>query len=105
LVDANPLMDFDELLFVRRLTYQSNHYYTDYINGCRYFGGNGCALTLRSGSVRELAPKLRDGIFGRYDLDFDSRRVVFDHKRKLGEGFRLWEVGVDGGQRSWRPWS
>ncbi|HJN15240.1 MAG TPA: hypothetical protein QGH10_07120, partial [Armatimonadota bacterium] len=96
LVDANPLIDFDEVLFVRRHTYQSNHYYTDYINGCKNFGGNICRLSLGSGEVTELAPELAEGIFGRLDLDFDGKRIVFDHKARIGEGFRVWEVGVDG---------
>jgi len=96
LVRDNPLMRFGKLLFVKRYTYQSNHYYTDYINGCRYFGGNLCALDLGTGEVVELAPSLAGGIFGRFDLSFDGKRVLFDHKRAIGEGFRIWEVGVDG---------
>jgi hypothetical protein len=96
LVTDNPLLDFDQLLFVKRRTYQSNHYYTDFINGCRDFGGDVCVLSLKDGSVRELAPELGGGIFGRFDLDFDAGHVVFDHKRRIGEGFRLWEVSADG---------
>ncbi len=96
LVDANPLMRFDRLLFVRRYTYQSNHYYTDYINGCVHFGGNLCVLSLEDGSVTELVPSLAGGIFGRFDLSFDGQRVVFDYKKAIGEGFRIWEVGIDG---------
>jgi hypothetical protein len=96
LVSANPLLQCEELLFVRRYTYQSSHYYTDFIDGCLHFGGNLCALSLADGKVRELAPQLDGGIFGRYDLSFDGRRVVFDYKARPGEGFRIWEVGVDG---------
>jgi hypothetical protein len=96
LLAANPLLRCGRLLFVRRYTYQSNHYYTDYINGCEHFGGNLCVLSLADGRVTELAPQLTGGIFGRYDLSFDGRRVVFDYKAKIGEGFRIWEVGVEG---------
>ena len=46
--------------------------------------------------VTELVPQLAGGIFGRFDLSFDGRRVVFDYKARTGEGFRIWEVGVDG---------
>ena len=95
LVKANPLLKCGKLLFVKRYTYQSSHYYTEYIDGCLHFGGNLCVLSLADGSVRELAPKLKGGIFGRYDLSFDGRRVVFGYKAKAGEGFRIWEVGVD----------
>ncbi len=96
LVRKNPLLNFDDLLFVKRYTYQSNHYYTDYINGCKHFGGNLCALSLSDGKVTELAPKLNGGIFGRFDLSFDGRRIVFDYKSTIGEGFRIWETGIDG---------
>ena len=90
------LLDFDKLVFVKRYTYQSNHYYTDFINGCENFGGNICVLSLKNGKVTELVPSMRHGIFGRYDLSFDGKRVVFDWKETIGKGFRIYEVGVDG---------
>lgn len=84
------------LLFVRRSTFQSSHYYTDFIDGCVRFGGNLCLLSLADGSVRELVPELSHGIFGRCDLSYDGRRVVFGWKERIGVGFRIWEVGIDG---------
>jgi hypothetical protein len=86
----------EKLLFVKRYTYQSSHYYTDFIDGCENFGGNICILSLKDGTVTELVPSLKDGIFGRYDLSFDGKRVVFDWKEKTGKGFRIYEVGIDG---------
>jgi len=97
LVTANPLLRCGRLLFVKRYTFQSSHYYTDFIDGCRFFGGNLCILSLADGRVTELVPELKDGIIARYDLSFDGRRVLFDYKPGNGEGFRIWEVGVDGG--------
>ncbi len=85
-----------EVLFVRRYTLQSSHYYTDFIDGCRHFGGNLCVLSLVDGSVRELAPELSHGIFGRCDLSYDAQTVVFGWKDNLNVGFRIWEVGIDG---------
>ena len=96
LVTGNPLMAFDKLLFVKRPTYQSSHYYTDYIDGCVHYGGNLCVLSLRDGKVTELVPKLNGGIFGRYDLSFDAKRVLFDYKAAPRKGFRIYEIGVDG---------
>jgi len=90
------LPDVEEILFVRRYTMQSSHYYTDFIDGCRHFGGNLCVLSLADGSVLELAPKLAHGIFGRCDLSFDGKLVVFGWKENLDVGFRIWEVGIDG---------
>jgi len=96
LVAENPLLDFGRLLFARRKTYQSSHYYTEYIDGCKYYGGNLCVLDLKSGQVTELAPQLSGGIFGRFDLSYDARHVVFDYKKGPGQGFRIYEVGTDG---------
>ncbi|MBW8016388.1 MAG: hypothetical protein FVQ82_09390 [Planctomycetes bacterium] len=86
----------DELVFVKRDTYQSNHYYTDHINGCRFFGGNICILNLNNGSVREIVDSMKHGIFGRIDLSFDAKKIVFAWKEKIGVGFRIYEVNVDG---------
>jgi len=95
-IAENPLLSFDKLLFVRRYTYQSSHYYTDYIDGCRLFGGNVCILDIATGQVTDLVPELDGGIFGRFDLSFDAKRIVFDYKSAIGKGFRIYEVGIDG---------
>jgi len=96
LVKDNLLIDFDQVLFVKRYTYQSSHYYTDFIDGCDNPGGNLCILSLKDGSVTEIVPSMNYGIFGRYDLSFDGKRIVFDWKESLEKGFRLYEVGIDG---------
>ncbi|MCP4452542.1 MAG: hypothetical protein GY809_13865 [Planctomycetes bacterium] len=90
------LPDVDEILFVRRYTLQSSHYYTDFIDGCRHFGGDLCVLSLDDGRVRELAPSLSHGIFGRCDVSYEAKTVVFGWKENLDVGFRIWEVGLDG---------
>jgi hypothetical protein len=95
-LDAGPLSAIDKIVFVKRDTYQSNHYYTDFINGCEYFGGNICVLSLKDGSVREIVPSMKHGIFGRFDLSFDGKKIVFGWKDKIGVGFRIYEVNVDG---------
>ncbi|MHC4266317.1 MAG: hypothetical protein ACYSUK_10350, partial [Planctomycetota bacterium] len=79
----------DKLLFVKRYTFQSSHFYTDFIDGCVNFGGNLCILDLNAGQVKELVPSMRHGIFGRYDLSFDGKRIVFGWKEKIGKGFRI----------------
>lgn len=96
LLTDNPQLEFDKIVFVKRYTYQSSHYYTDFIDGCEKFGGNLCTYDLRSGKVSELVPSMRHGIFGRYDLSFDGKQLVFAWKEKEGVGFRLYEVGIDG---------
>ncbi|MHC4638215.1 MAG: TolB family protein, partial [Planctomycetota bacterium] len=93
---ASPLFDFDKLLFTKRYTYGSNHYYTDFINGSQKFGGNICVLSLSEGKVTELVPQFEGGIFGRFDLSFDGKRVVFGYKAAIGKGYRIYEIGIDG---------
>ena len=96
LVVRNPLLRDLQLLFVKRHTYDSRHYYDDYYNGVRKFGGNLCVLNLADGQVRSVVPELAGGIFDRYDLSFDGSRIVFGYRPPRPEGFRIYEVGVDG---------
>ncbi|MGL6195443.1 MAG: hypothetical protein ACRC2T_11540, partial [Thermoguttaceae bacterium] len=86
----------DSIVFIRRKAFQSSHYYTDFIDGCVHFGSDLCVLNLKDGTVRELAPSLKEGMIGRCNLSFDGKKVIFDYKAKIGEGFRIWEVGIDG---------
>jgi len=90
------LLDFDQIVFVKRPTYNANHYYTEFINSKWKPGGNLCLLSLKDGSVRELAPQLKDGVFERFDLSFDAKRVVFAWKCAAQEGYRIYEVNIDG---------
>jgi len=96
LVEQNPLLRDQSLLFVKRYSYDSRHYYDDYYNGIRQFGGSLCELSLDEGAVRDILPELNEGIFDRYDLSFDAKRVVFGYRRPLPEGFRVWEANLDG---------
>jgi len=88
----------EQILFVRRYTLQSSHYYTDFVDGCRHFGGNLCLLSLADGKVTDILSDtpLTEGIIGRCDLSYDGKRVVFGHKQRIGEGCRIWEGNVDG---------
>jgi hypothetical protein len=86
----------EKILFVKRFTYNSNHYYTEYLNTKWMPGGNLCILSLRSGEVEELAPSLAGSVFGAFDLSYDARRVVFACKTSPATGYRLYEVGIDG---------
>jgi hypothetical protein len=95
LVDLNPLLRDSQIVFVKRYTYDSKHYYDDFQHISRW-GGNLCVLSLADGQVRELVPELAGGVFDRFDLSFDAQRIAFGYRRPEREGFRLWEVGVDG---------
>jgi hypothetical protein len=96
LVAKNPLLAGKKLLMVKRYTYDSNHYYDEFIAGIRRFGGGFFVLSLADGTVAELAPALGEGIVDRYDLAYDARRIVFDYKPHKSGGFRIYEVAADG---------
>ncbi len=105
----------DEVLFVRRNTFPSSHYYTDFIDGSTYFESNLCVLNLKTGAVREILKtnlfpegffdpeKMKSaaegsipGVISRCQLSFDAAKVIFDLKPRPNEGFRIWEVNLDG---------
>ncbi|NQT15690.1 MAG: hypothetical protein HQ582_23235, partial [Planctomycetes bacterium] len=92
---ADPLMNFKKLVFVKRQTYHSSHFYTDFIDGCGRYGGNLCVLDMKTKKVTDLIPEMKDGIFGRFDLHFDAKKIVFDWKKAPKEGFRIYEIGID----------
>ncbi len=95
LVDLNPLLRNAEITFVKRYTYNSKHYYDDFQHITRW-GGNLFALRVADGRLREIAPQLAGGLFDRYDLSFDGKRIVFGYRRPKPEGFRIYEIGADG---------
>jgi hypothetical protein len=97
LITRNPLLAGKKLLFVKRSTYDSNHYYDEFVAGIRRFGGGLFTLSLAEGRFAAVSPSLAEGLIDRYDLSFDARRVVFDYKRAKPEGFRIYEMDVDGG--------
>ncbi len=84
----------EKLVFIKRLTFHSSHFYTDFIDGCDRFGGNLCVLDLETGKVRDLVPEMKDGIFGRFSLHFDADKIVFDWKEGTAKGFRIFEIDI-----------
>ena len=92
----NPLRNFDKILFAKRSTFTSSHFYTDHIDGARRLGGNLSILDLKSGKVTDLLGEMSRGTFGRFDLSFDATKVVFDWKGGPDKGFRIYEVSIDG---------
>ncbi len=97
LVVRNPLLAGKKLVFVKRYTYDSDHYYDEFIAGIRRFGGGLYQLSLSDGAVTEIAPQLAHGLVDRYDLSFDAQRILFNYKPAEPAGFRIFEMAVDGG--------
>jgi len=86
----------EKLVFIKRLTYNAGHYYTEYIQSSFMPGGNLCILDLKDGSVKELLPDMKKGVFERFDISFDAKRIVFAWKAEGNVGYRIYEVNVDG---------
>jgi hypothetical protein len=86
----------DKIAFVKRYTFNSNHYYTDYVNSAWVPGGNLCVLDLKTRSVKKLAAELKGGVFERFDVSFDAMRIVFAWKAGPNLGYRIYEVNADG---------
>ncbi|MCL4205030.1 MAG: hypothetical protein KJ000_21325 [Pirellulaceae bacterium] len=94
----------DEIVFVKRKPYSSDHYYTDINNGTspdRFLPENGIyVFNLRTRSERPVVTAADlpggKGFIGKTSLSFDARKILFDFRQDPGSGFRIWEVGVDG---------
>jgi len=97
-------MGFEEIVFVKRKPYSSDHYYTDINNGTsgdRFLPKNGIYVyNIRTEQERAVVTAAAmpggKGFIGKISLSFDARKVLFDFRETPGSGFRIWEVGIDG---------
>ncbi|HOM18702.1 MAG TPA: hypothetical protein PLQ00_15325, partial [Thermoguttaceae bacterium] len=97
-------LGFEEIVFVKRRPYSSDHYYTDINNGTapdRFDPRNGIYIyNLRTRTERPVVTAAQlpggKGFIGYLSLSFDAKRVLFDFREHPGAGFRIWEVGLDG---------
>ena len=97
-------LGFDEIVFVKRKPYSSDHYYTDINSGTnpdRFVADNGIYVyNLRTRSERAVVKAASmpggKGFIGKISLSPDAGKVVFDFRQDPGSGFRIWEVNVDG---------
>jgi len=90
---ARPELNFDKVLFIKR---KKGSYGSTYGGGGADTGGNLCILSpvAPDGKVTPLAPQLEGGVFDRFDLSFDAKRVVFGYSKE-GEPFRIYEIRID----------
>ncbi len=116
---ANPLLDFSEVVFVRRPWPAINHQCAHRVGASQQPGASLCILKgLRpDAEVLDLTgPRLAPGGIGRFDLSFDAQRIVFPYAaprtppmgyvlheqadpRKRGgpcHMYDIYEIGVDG---------
>jgi hypothetical protein len=94
--DVQAEVDFEEIVFVKRKTFTANHYYTEHINSQWLPGGGLYVLNLKTGEERKVETGLPGGVYNRYDLSFDAQKIVFAWKAGPDDGYRIYEVNVDG---------
>ena len=97
-------LGFDEIVFVKRYLYSSDHYYSDIDNGTRgprFVAENGIFVyNVRTKQERPVVTGADlpggKGFIGKISLSFDAKKVLFDVRLEPRLGFRIWEVGIDG---------
>ena len=102
-IDPDKL-GFDEIVFVKRKPYSSDHYYTDITNGTsadRFHANNGIYVyNLRTKTERAIVTAADmpggKGFLGKISTSFDAEKIIFDFRQDPRSGFRIWEVNVDG---------
>ncbi|HIJ69769.1 MAG TPA: hypothetical protein HPP87_00225 [Planctomycetes bacterium] len=97
-------LGFDEILFVQRPSFASDHFYTDFIHydpDGLFRSDNG--IYKYNLTTHVIAPVITaadmpggQGVFYKFDLDWDASRIVFDYKRGVGYGYRIWMCDIDG---------
>ncbi len=98
-------LGFDEIIFIKRRPYSSDHYYTVIDNGTNsslFQPENGIYIfNLRTRQERPVItaaqiPGSGKGVPGKFTLSFDATKVIFDYRDHAGDGFKIWECNVDG---------
>lgn len=102
--DSPRDLGFEEIVFVKRKPYSSDHYYTDINNGTspdRFLPANGIYIyNVRTKSERPVVTAADmpggKGFIGKISLSFDAKKILFDFRQNPDSGFRIWEVRTDG---------
>ena len=95
----NPLLDFDELLFIKQYFPRSYHEQSHRLGRLAIPGGG--LYTLKglspSGKLQDVTGgALPVGNFWRPDLSFDAKKILFCYRAPKGPAFHIYEIGTDG---------
>jgi hypothetical protein len=98
-------LGFEEIVFVKRKPFTSDHYYTDITSGTnpdRFVADNGIYVYNLRTRVERAVVRAADmpggkGFIGKISLSADAKKILFDFRQDPAAGFRIWEVRVDGG--------
>ncbi len=101
---ANPVVDFDSVLFVDMPYPQGSEWPHETRHRLGYMAVPGARLMVLKGlgpegHLRQLMPQEPlHGSFWRPDLSWDAQRVLFCFKPHNEKSFHLYEIGIDGGE-------
>lgn len=99
---ANPVVDFDGVLFVDIPYPRGSEWPHETRHRLGYMGGPGGRLMILkglspAGRLTQVMPQAPlHGTFWRPDLSFDGKRVLVSFKPANEKNFHIYEVGVDG---------
>lgn len=88
----------EKIVFIKRNTYDSNHYYTEFINSKWRAGGGIFVLDTKTNKATPLFKDLENGVVGRFDISFDAKKIVFSFKKSQNEGYRIYEGEIATGK-------
>lgn len=96
---ANPLLDFDRLLLLKRQSGQLGLPTNHQCNTCLPQRGYDNEIAILepvrpAGTLRTLYRPAEDFFVGEMDLDFSARRLLFSQPN--GRSFQIHEIGIDG---------
>lgn len=98
----NPVLDFDEVLFVDMPFPQGSEWPHETRHRLGYMAVPGARLLILDGlspggNLRQIMPRAPlHGSFWRPDVSYDAGKIVFCFKPHNEKSFHLYEVGVDG---------
>ena len=95
ILHSHPELNFDKLLFLRRASKGYGHTYSD-----QHSGDMGSSLCILSpvgpdGKVTELIPELNGGLFDRFDLSYDAKKLAFSYRKKEKASYRIYEIDLN----------
>jgi len=91
----HPELKFDKLLFLKRKVDGYGHTYSDQHRG-EMVGGLCVLSPVRpDGKVTRLIPELEGGLFDRFDLSYDARKVLFSYRKNPKAGLRIYEIDIN----------
>jgi len=103
LVKENPLVNANEILYVKRPQYPGDHHNTATIFQCGEINQNSYrskgalrAVDPKTGTVRDVVPELEGRTPRDPEVDYDGKRIVFSMRSNRSDDYHIYTVNADG---------